>query len=61
MDEPCKIIRKAMAAKIILWGETPNWQRDPSCGCQSKCRRLQNMEGAQNEIAIAKRGKYYAY
>jgi hypothetical protein len=61
LDEPCKLVRKAMAARIVIWGEIPDWQRDPSCGCKNKCRRIQNMEGAQVELAISKQRRYDAY
>jgi len=61
MDEPCKLVRKAMAARVTLWGETPDWQREPSCGCKSRCKRMMSAEGAQAEINITKQRKYDAY
>jgi len=61
MDEPCKLARKALASRIILWGEIPDWQRDPSCGCINRCKRKQIAEAAQTEINITKQRKYDAY
>jgi hypothetical protein len=43
MDEPCKLMRKSLAASIILWGELPDWKREPSCGCLGGCRRQKTM------------------
>lgn len=51
-DEPCKIVRKALAARIIIWGEIPDWQREPSCGCKNKCKRMEAIEGARIETSI---------
>lgn len=61
MDEPCKLVRKALAARIILWGDIPDWQRDPSCGCRNRCKRRESAEAAAAELAITKQRKYDAY
>jgi len=61
MDEPCKLVRKALAARITLWGDVTDWQRDPSCGCKNRCKRMLAAESAQAELNITKQRKYDAY
>lgn len=46
MDEPCKLMRKALAGSVELWGEAGDWKRDPSCGCTGECKRRQSMRKA---------------
>jgi hypothetical protein len=61
MDEPCKLARKALAARIVLWGEIPDWQREPSCGCKNRCKRRESAEAAEAELKAMKQRKYDAY
>lgn len=46
MDEPCKIYREIMAQTIKKWGDVGDWKREPHCGCQGQCKRLQAKRNA---------------
>lgn len=45
MDEPCKMLRKQLAERMRFRGfSVPNWMREPSCGCEGRCRRMSNIK-----------------
>jgi hypothetical protein len=50
MDEPCKLLRKALAERIELWGEVHDWKKEPHCGCKGECKRLQTMRQNKSHI-----------
>jgi hypothetical protein len=50
MDEPCKILRKALSERIELWGTVEDWKREPNCGCKGECKRLKTIRDNQNHI-----------
>ena len=39
MNESCKISRKEMAESLKKYGDVAEWQVEPSCGCQFRCKR----------------------
>ncbi|CAB5225471.1 hypothetical protein UFOVP746_21 [uncultured Caudovirales phage] len=50
LDEPCKILRKALAERIQLWGEISDWKTEPHCGCKAECKRMKTMRDNQTHI-----------
>lgn len=44
MSEPCKLLRKYNASFIERFGTITNWKREPSCGCETICKRKANMK-----------------
>ena len=46
MDEPCKMLRGYIADNLKKWGEVDDWKKPPHCGCNGKCKRLENMRTA---------------
>jgi len=39
MSEPCKVMREQMAKSMLKWGDAPDWKKEPSCGCYTRCKR----------------------
>lgn len=47
MNESCKYLRKQLADAIKKYGELGEWQIEPHCGCNNKCKRIENMRLAK--------------
>jgi hypothetical protein len=49
LDEPCKLLRKALAEGLKRYGAEPEWKIEPNCGCQFSCERLTNIRLAKHQ------------
>jgi hypothetical protein len=32
-------MREQMAKSMLKWGDAPDWKKEPSCGCYTRCKR----------------------